>query len=426
MKLVVAALVAGAATGAQETASTAVKNAHAGVKSLAVRVLRRAESVPVEVVELVESDAMTLAGDESGTAGHRELTAALAAAGAGADEELVAAALKVLELIYPDGTHAGKYQVWLHGNQSVQVGDHNTQINYNTVIPAPLPAIESVPALPNFSRIPLDTALFVGRIDELDQLEEVLSGSGRAAVVVVHGLGGVGKSTLAARFAHQHADRFGLRWWITADSRAALDMGLAELAETLQPATADLPVEQRSALGVRWIATHDDWLLVLDNVTTPQDVAGLLSRVRTGTIVITSRQRSGWRAAETVPLDVLAEDEAMALLARIVRPEWPDADLAGADRLCGELGWLPLAVEQAGAYLAQTRTSPAAYLNLLARFPARMFTATAEGGDAQRTMARIWHVTLDRLADTRPRDGCCGLWLGSPRTASPGTCSPAQ
>ncbi|MEV4055187.1 tetratricopeptide repeat protein [Amycolatopsis sp. NPDC049688] len=287
----------------------------------------------------------------------------------------------------------------VNNSQGVQVGNNNTQHNY-TVTRAPLPAIESVLAAPGLSRIPPDTALFVGRTGELDQLDEALRGAERAAVVAVHGLGGVGKSTLATRFAHLHADRFGFRWWISADSAAALDSGLAELAETLQPATANLPVEQRSALGVRWLATHEDWLLVLDNVTTPQDVASLLSQVRTGTIVITSRQRSGWRAGETVPLDVLAEDEAVHLLARIVRSEWPEADLTGADRLCSELGWLPLAVEQAGAYLAQTRTTPAAYLDLLGRFPARMFTASAEGGDAQRTMARVWHVTLDRLADT--------------------------
>ncbi|WP_158634096.1 tetratricopeptide repeat protein [Amycolatopsis sp. WAC 04169] len=288
----------------------------------------------------------------------------------------------------------------MSNSQGVQAGESNTQYN-NIVMQAPLPAMESVPAVPSLSRISLDTALFVGRSVELDRLEEVLSESGRATVVAVHGLGGVGKSTLAARFTHLHAGRFGFRWWITADSPAAIDTGLADLAETLQPACRDLPVEQRSALGMRWLATHKDWLLVLDNVTSPQDVVGLLERVRTGTIVITSRQRSGWRAVETVPLplDVLTGDEAVALLARIVVLEWPDADLSGSDRLCSELGQLPLAIEQAGAYLAQTRTSPATYLKLLARFPERMFTTTAEGGDSQRTMARVWRVTLDHLAD---------------------------
>ncbi|WP_284747656.1 hypothetical protein [Amycolatopsis sp. RTGN1] len=128
-ELVVAALAAGAAAGARETASTAVKDVYAGVKTLAVRVLRRAEFVPAEVVEMVKADAVTPAGDESGTAGRRELAAALTAADAGADEELVAAALKMLELTDPDGTQAGKYRVQLHGNKGVQVGDHNTQTN---------------------------------------------------------------------------------------------------------------------------------------------------------------------------------------------------------------------------------------------------------------------------------------------------------
>ncbi|WP_125677076.1 tetratricopeptide repeat protein [Amycolatopsis sp. WAC 04182] len=264
-----------------------------------------------------------------------------------------------------------------------------------------VPVMESLLAVPGVGRIPEQPDVFVGRTHELARLEAAVAGSGgRAVVVAVHGLGGVGKSTLAARFAELHADRFAPVWWVTADSAPALESGLGELAGALAPETVALPAEQRVELAVRWLATHEDWLLVLDNVTSPQDVAGFLGRVRTGTVVITSRQRSSWRAVETVPLDVLAEDEALRLLTRIVRSEWPEADLAGADQLCSELGWLPLAVEQAGAYLAQTRTSPAAYLELLARFPARMFTATAEGGDAQRTMARVWHVTLDHLTDT--------------------------
>ncbi|RSN60634.1 hypothetical protein DMH01_15180 [Amycolatopsis sp. WAC 04182] len=129
VELVVAALAAGAAAGAGETASAAVKDAYTGLKSLASRALRRAKAVPAEVVEMVESDAVTLTEDETRTAGRRELTAALTAAGAGDDEELVAAALKVLELTDPEGTRAGKYRVLLHGNQGVQVGDHNTQTN---------------------------------------------------------------------------------------------------------------------------------------------------------------------------------------------------------------------------------------------------------------------------------------------------------
>ncbi|RKT74411.1 NB-ARC domain-containing protein [Saccharothrix variisporea] len=263
-----------------------------------------------------------------------------------------------------------------------------------------VPAMESIPASAELSRFPRGSDLFVGRSDELDRLDAAVAGSGRAVVVAVHGLGGVGKSTLSARFVRLHADRYRLVWWITADSASAIDSGLADLATTLAPQTANLPSDQRTELAVRWLATHDGWLLVLDNLTTPAHAEELLERVRTGTIVITSRQASGWRGVKAIQLDVLSPSEAMELLSRVVRTEWPDADLPDVDRLCEELGWLPLAVEQAGAYLAQTRITPTAYLDLLRRYPARMFTTTVEGGDAQRTMARVWHITLDRLADT--------------------------
>ncbi len=58
-----------------------------------------------------------------------------------------------------------------------------------------------------------------------------------------------------------------------------------------------------------------------------------------------------------------------------------------------------LAIEQAGAYLAETAISPRAYLALLAEYPATMFESAAAAGDNGRTIARIWRVTLDRLAD---------------------------
>jgi tetratricopeptide (TPR) repeat protein len=151
---------------------------------------------------------------------------------------------------------------------------------------------------------------------------------------------------------------------------------------------------------VQWLAAHSGWLVILDNVTDPADVASLLARAPAGRYLITSRRATGWHATGVAPirLDVLDPGEAQALLAAILAPGQPrQAD--GAAELCEQLGFLPLAIEQAGAYLAQAGATPREYLGLLARYPAAMYQAAPEGGDAARTIARIWQVTVDRLAD---------------------------
>jgi len=134
-------------------------------------------------------------------------------------------------------------------------------------------------------------------------------------------------------------------------------------------------------------------------VADPADAAPLLARAVGGRYLITSRRATGWHnTAVLIRLDVLDQAEAMDLLNWILTQGGP-RDLDGAEELCAELGYLPLAIEQVGAYLAETGVTPRNYLQLLARYPAAMYQATAEGGDAARTIARIWHVTLDRLAD---------------------------
>ncbi|MET9252009.1 FxSxx-COOH system tetratricopeptide repeat protein, partial [Nonomuraea sp. NPDC003709] len=294
------------------------------------------------------------------------------------------------------------------------------QINYETVLPveAVRPVTEVV-APPRLVNVPRLSRAFVGRGDELARLEAALRGGGEVVVAAVHGLGGVGKSTLAARYAHAQARRrdggeVNPVWWITAESAQAVETGLAKLAVALQPELASaLPLEVLAERATAWLATHEGWLLVLDNVADAVDVAPLLERTLAGQVLVTSRLGEGWHRldAEVLRLDVLGERQALELLARIAAPDLsPDAVRAGlngdlpevldgAIELVHELGCLPLAVEQAGAYLHQTRLTPCAYRELLRAQPAVMYDRAARGADAERTIARIWRLTLDQLAD---------------------------
>ncbi|MEV6204114.1 tetratricopeptide repeat protein [Streptomyces sp. NPDC051771] len=280
-------------------------------------------------------------------------------------------------------------------------GDHSVAVRVERVTQLPpelFASITTVPCPPGLVNLPFKAGEFVGRARELAALDRSLEASPGVVVQAVHGLGGIGKSTLAAHWAATRTADHDLVWWITAETPAELDAGLAALAVALQPVLldVDIPLQALRERAVQWLATHGRWLLVLDNVTDPEDVRSLLARVRGGHFLITSRRATGWHGvAAPFALDVLDAREAAELFGRIAGPS---ADPDRVTELCAELGQLPLAVEQAAAYCAETATDAGAYLRLLARYPAEVYAATAEGGD-RRAVARTWRVTLDRLAD---------------------------
>ncbi len=242
------------------------------------------------------------------------------------------------------------------------------------------------------------TGLFVGRVDELLALDEAFARPGEVVVHAVHGLGGVGKSALAARWAAERHEK--VRWWVTADDAAAVDAGVASLARALQPGLVGLPAALQTERAVAWLAGHDGWLLVLDNVEDPRHIRPLLDRMPGGRVLVTTRRATGWHHdATAIRLGVFDPDDAVDLFTRILTHHGP-RDTVGANTVCEKLGHLALAVEQAAAYCAETGTDPPAYLDMLAQCPATMFAAGTEGGDSERTIARIWHLTLDRLNDT--------------------------
>ncbi|MFF7251546.1 tetratricopeptide repeat protein [Embleya sp. NPDC008237] len=276
-----------------------------------------------------------------------------------------------------------------------------TQIinNENAIVlpPEAFTPITDVHVLPDTTNVPRPGS-FVGRVRTLETLDTTFARAGGLTVQVLHGLGGVGKSTLAAHWARTRCAG-NPRWWITADSETAVTTGLADLAHALQPALTALPTEVLRERAVQWLTGHDDWLIVLDNVDRIDHIRPLLDRFTTGRFLITTRRATGWHTTDTLRLDVPDENEAFDLFTRVLRRQRP-RDIDGIAEVCAELGHLPLALEQAAAYCAETRTPPRSYLDMLAKWPAAMYGETAEDHDPSHTIARVWRITLDRLDDT--------------------------
>ncbi|MFE2534212.1 FxSxx-COOH system tetratricopeptide repeat protein [Streptomyces sp. NPDC059371] len=247
----------------------------------------------------------------------------------------------------------------------------------------------------------LPPRVFVGREEALSDLAAAMEQCSKAITQTVHGLGGVGKTTLALHYAHAHRGSYRLVWWIRADTPEQIVTDLASLTTRIQGDATGRTAAEDAEWAIGWLQTHPGWLLVLDNAEHPDTTRHLLGQLHhAGRHLITSRFAHGW-PIEPLALPLLTPEASLDLLTRLTA--LTDAENQHDARLLAdELGYLPLALEQAGAFIAQSRIPVGAYRDLLHQHPAQTTSTAPADGDPQRTMARIWRITLDALRRTTP------------------------
>ncbi|GAA2294127.1 FxSxx-COOH system tetratricopeptide repeat protein [Actinomadura luteofluorescens] len=256
---------------------------------------------------------------------------------------------------------------------------------------------------PVWGNVPPQNISFTGREELLEQLHERLS-EGTTAVLpqALHGMGGVGKSQIAIEYVYRHMADYDVIWWIRSERPGQIQQDLAELAAEL-----DLPVSQEVNVAVpavrealRLGRPYRNWLLVFDNAEELQDVRDFFPTNGPGKILVTSRNQEWTKVASSLEVDVFAREESKALL-RLRGPELADAE---ADELAEVLGDLPLAIAQAGVWLAETGMPVDEYLQL---FREKHEKATELLADAalvanELPVAAAWNVSLDRLRTSDP------------------------
>src|SRR6266545_3437498 len=251
---------------------------------------------------------------------------------------------------------------------------------------------------PEVFDVPPRNRNFTGRADLLIGLWGMLWTQGDAAVVqasAIHGLGGVGKTQLAIEYVHRYAADYDLVWWIPAEQPPAIPGRLAALARRL--GLLDL-ADQEEQLHRLWeeLGRREHWLLVYDNATEPRDLAPYRPPAGGGHLLITSRNPA-WSAISTpLQVDVLPRDEAVAFLRARTGSDDP-AD----DQLAATLGDLPLALEQAAAYVEQTQTPLRDYLELFQERAGELLRL-GEPADYPHTVATTWTLSLGRLRAETP------------------------
>jgi MinD-like ATPase involved in chromosome partitioning or flagellar assembly/tetratricopeptide (TPR) repeat protein len=252
--------------------------------------------------------------------------------------------------------------------------------------------------LPPIWNVQQRNADFTGRGSTLEQLRDRLSASITAVVPqALFGLGGVGKTQLAIEYAHRFAANYDAVWWISAEQPHMIRSSLAELGRALHLESGDnLDEAVRIVLdALRQGRPYQRWLVVFDNVDRPEDVRDFIPQ-GAGHALLTSRNQAWNQEAQAVQLGVFTRAESVALLTRRV----PKLSAADAEQVAEKLGDLPLAVEQAGAWLTTTLMPVPQYLDLLDTQLMRMLDENPPLG-YEKTTAATWLLSLDRLRQTR-------------------------
>lgn len=255
--------------------------------------------------------------------------------------------------------------------------------------------------LPSIWRVPARNPNFTGRDHELMAMKTSLKADPRVAVHSVSGLGGVGKTQLAIEYAHQFASDYDIVWWIAAETSATIPDHFAALATSLGLQPTEGPDELRAAVHEA-LRTAGGWLLILDNADSVDDIAawvpsGPVSTDTPGHVIVTTRRRGFRQLGTVIDLDVID----MGAAVRLLQTRAPDLDHAVAESIADVLGRLPLALEQAAAYLDRTQIPPREYLDLLTTRPSTLLTGI--GGQLHdRSVATVWELSLDRIGEEDP------------------------
>ena len=289
-------------------------------------------------------------------------------------------------------------QIEVRGGQGMQLGSGNAQVNeFNPTYIARLeywaPGVTG-----RAVSLPPRPTMLAGREDLLAGLHTRMSvGDGASpSIVALHGLAGAGKTSIATEYAYRQLVSTGVVWLFPAEEptvlaaefgRLAAQLGVGGLLEARDPVA--------SVHGVM-AASDAPWLLIFDNAPDQESVWAFLPPAGNGQVLITS-QNALWPVGQAMEVPVLGIEAAAGFLT--ARTSDPDEEVAA--KLARELDGLPLALEQAGAYICASGSSLGGYL---AEFRQRRRDLLARGEPTGygKTIATTWSLAFERLESTSP------------------------
>lgn len=256
---------------------------------------------------------------------------------------------------------------------------------------------------------------FTERDDALRLLHRELQARDAIALTqpqAITGLGGIGKTQMALEYAYRHGTAYTAVLWVRAASTSELVSSFVELAGVL-----NLPERHQQDQNLmidavqRWLRRHTDWLLIFDNMDNLSVAQEFLPKAGTGHLLFTTRAQALGNIAQCVEVQPMKPEIGALLLlhrAELLPLHAPlkqakKEDDAIAREISRELDGLPLALDQAGAYISATRCSLRDYLML---YETRRQDVLKERGsfnqDYPASVATTWSLSFEKVNAAQP------------------------
>lgn len=292
-------------------------------------------------------------------------------------------------------------------NATSMYGDASVHIHPQTPISSVLPErVWMVPYRQN--------AFFTGREQLLNDLHTRFM-KDRSTVLTrgqaITGLGGIGKTQIAMEYAYRYREEYRFVLWVSAATRETLVANVTRIADRLQLPERTLQEQEKIVAAVlHWLATREGWLLIVDNADDLDSIVDLLPTGDSGHLLLTTRQQTTGNF-EPFPIQQMDQQEGTLFLLRRAGflklgnelPPILTNDQQIVEQIVREMAGLPLALDQAGAYIQETGCSLSDYLTHFRN--QRSYLLKRRGRNSSQypaSVATTWSISFERVEQHLP------------------------
>ena len=258
----------------------------------------------------------------------------------------------------------------------------------------------------NINNVPFPSnQFFVGRDELIKTIHEQFKSSG---IIALTGMGGIGKTRLAIEYFYQYQESFKKVLWTNANSELSLQDGFCEIAKVIKlPVAGDKDVNTIVDSVKHWLFSNQDWLLILDNLDDLNLIHKYIPLNPKGKVLVTTLKNATGSVAYNLPIYKIELDAAILLLmkrAKLTQQSSVDKsipDYESAKQIVLELDCLPLALDQAGAYIEETNCGLEGYYQLYQQIGKRLRAKRGDiAPDHPESVSQTVTLSFEKIKET--------------------------